>query len=80
MAGAFVKVDDQMRTSAKGVFACGELTAGPRHLINAAAEGSTAGMFASEYAALEMVKRGQMFEGVRNGKYAEEYLAALKGE
>lgn len=79
MIGEFVKVDDQMRTSRKGIFACGEVTPGHRRLISCAAEGGSAGMAVSEYLALEMVKRGEMFEGAKNGKYADEYLAALKG-
>ena len=79
MTEEFVKVDDQMRTSRKGIFACGELTSGHRHLISSAAEGASAGMAASEYLALEMVKREEMFEGAKNGKYADEYLAMLRG-
>ena len=78
MIGDFVKVDERMRTSRKGIFACGDITPGPRHLINAAAEGTLAGMAVSEYLALEMVKRGEMFIGAKNGKYADEYLAMLK--
>jgi thioredoxin reductase (NADPH) len=78
MTEEFVKVDDQMRTSRKGIFACGELTLGHRHLISSAAKGASAGMAASEYLALEMVKRGEMFEGAKDGKYADEYLAMLK--
>ncbi|MCD6227981.1 MAG: FAD-dependent oxidoreductase [Candidatus Omnitrophica bacterium] len=78
MIGDFVKVDEQMRTSRKGIFACGDIIPGPRHLINAAAEGALAGMAVSEYLALEMVKRGEMFIGAKNGKYADEYLAMLK--
>jgi len=78
MTGNFVKVDEQMRTSRKGIFACGEIIPGHRHLINAAAEGASAGMAVSEYIALEMVKRGEMFNGAKNGKYADEYLAMLK--
>jgi hypothetical protein len=35
-------------------------------------------MAASEYLAREMVKQGEMFEGTRNGKYADEYLAMLR--
>jgi len=35
-------------------------------------------MAASEYLALEKVKKGEMFEGARNGKYAVEYLGTLK--
>jgi thioredoxin reductase (NADPH) len=80
MTGEFVTVDEQRRTSKRGIFACGEVTPGSRHLITSTAEGSTAGMSVSEYLALEMVRRGEMFEGVRNGKYAEEYLAALGAE
>ena len=80
MTDEFVKVDDQMRTSRKGIFACGELTPGHRHLISSAADGASAGMAASEYLALEMVKRGEMFEGTKDGKYADEYLAMLKGD
>jgi len=34
-------------------------------------------MVANEYLAPEMVKRGEMFEGAKNGKYASEYLAML---
>lgn len=34
-------------------------------------------MAASEYLALQMVKKGEMFEGAKNGKYASEYLAML---
>ena len=78
MIGDFVKVDERMRTSRKGIFACGDIIPGPRHLINAAAEGALAGMAVSEYLALEMVKRGEMFIGAKNGKYADEYLAMLK--
>ena len=78
MAGSFVKIDERMMTSKSGVFACGEITGGQGHLINAAAEGASAGMAASEYLALERVKRGEMFEGAINGKYADEYQAVLK--
>jgi len=77
MRGNFVKVNDQMMTSRTGVFACGEITGSERHLITAASEGSCAGMAASEYLALEKVKKGEMFEGAKNGKYADEYLAML---
>ncbi|MCD6595274.1 FAD-dependent oxidoreductase [bacterium] len=78
MMGDFVKVDEQMKTSRKGIFACGDIIPGPRHLINAAADGVLAGMAISEYLALEMVKMGEMFIGAKNGKYADEYLAMLK--
>ena len=77
MKGSFVKVNDQMMTSRPGVFACGEITGSERHLITAASEGSSAGMAASEYLALEKVRKGEMFEGSKNGKYADEYLAML---
>ena len=77
MAGSFVKIDDRMTTNKAGVFACGEITGADRHLINAAAEGACAGMAASEYLALERVRRGEMFEGAINGKYADEYVTML---
>jgi len=74
----FVKVNQQMMTSQPGVFACGEITGGERHLITAAAQGASAGMAVSEYLALAMVKSGETFVGAKNGKYANEYLAMLK--
>jgi len=77
MQGKFVKVDGQMRTNHQGIFACGEITPGHRHLITSASEGASAGMAASEYLALQMVKKGEFFEGAKNGKYASEYLAML---
>ncbi len=77
MEGKFVKVDSQMRTNIEGIFACGEITLGHRHLITSVSEGASAGMAASEYLALEQVKKGEMFEGARNGKYADEFLAML---
>jgi len=77
MEGKFVKVDSQVRTNNEGIFACGEITPGHRHLITSASEGASAGMAASEYLALQMVKKGEMFEGAKNGKYASEYLAML---
>jgi thioredoxin reductase (NADPH) len=77
MEGKFVKVDSWMRTNKKGIFACGEITPGHRHLISSASEGASAGMAASEYLALEIVKKGEIFEGAKNGKYADEYLAML---
>jgi len=77
MEGKFVEVDSQMRTNKGGIFACGEITPGHRHLITSASEGASAGMTASEYLALQMVKNGEMFEGAKNGKYASEYLAML---
>ncbi len=77
MEGKFVKVDSQMRTNNEGIFACGEITPGHRHLITSASEGASTGMAASEYLALQMVKKCEMFEGAKNGKYASEYLAML---
>jgi len=77
MEGKFVKVDNQMRTNREGIFACGEITPGHRHLITSASEGASAGMAASEYLALEMIKKGEIFEGAKNGKYADEFLAML---
>jgi thioredoxin reductase (NADPH) len=77
MEGKFVRVDSQMRTNKEGIFACGEITPGYRHLITSASEGASAGMAASEYLALEMVKKGEMFEGAKNSKYADEFLAML---
>jgi len=77
MDGKFVKIDSQMRTKREGIFACGEITPGHRHLITSASEGASAGMAASEYLALKMVKEGEIFEGARNGKYADEFLAML---
>ena len=77
MTGAFVKIDSKMMANKPGIFACGEITGSKRHLITAASEGASAGMATSEYLALERVKRGEMFEGAKNGKYADEYLAIL---
>jgi len=77
MKGALVTINSKMMTSKSGIFACGEITGGERHLITAANEGALAGMAGSEYLALEKVKRGEMFEGAKNGKYADEYLAML---
>ena len=77
MAGSFVKFDGQMMTETPGVFACGEITGCDRHLITSASQGAAAGMAASEYLALEKVKRGELFDGAKNGKYADEYLAML---
>jgi len=77
MVGASVVINKKMMTSRPGIFACGEITGSERHLITAASEGASAGMAVSEYLALEKVKRGEMFEGAKNGKYADEYLAML---
>lgn len=78
MIGGFVQVDPRMMTSKEGIFACGEITESPRHLISAAASGASAGMSASEYLAMEKVKAGEMFQGAIHGKYADEYLAILQ--
>ncbi len=78
MGGTFVKIDGKMMTSRAGIFACGEITGSERHLITAASEGASAGMAASEHLALEKVKRGEIFEGAKNGKYADEYIALLR--
>ena len=64
-------------TSKSEIFACGEITGGERHLITAAGEGASTGMAVSEYLALEKVRRGETFEGAKNGKYTDEYLAML---
>jgi len=78
MKGSFVRINGKMMTSKPGIFACGEITGSERHLITAASESASAGMAASEYLALEKVKRGEIFEGAKNGKYADEYLAMLR--
>jgi thioredoxin reductase (NADPH) len=77
MKGVFVTIDEKMMTSKPGIFACGEITNCERHLITAANQGASAGMAVSEFLALEKVKRGEMFAGAKNGKYADEYLAML---
>ena len=73
-----VWVDEKFMTSKQGIFACGDMIGKPFHVINAAAEGASAGMAASEYLAMELVKRGIMFAGAKNGKYAYEYGEMLK--
>jgi thioredoxin reductase len=78
MAGTSVIINKKMLTSKPGIFACGEITGSERHLITAASEGASAGMAVSESLAWEKVKRGEMFEGAKNGKYADEYLAMLR--
>lgn len=78
IVGKHVTVNPKMMTSRVGIFACGEITGGKRHLITAAAEGASAGMNVSEYLALEMLKRNDTFKGAKNGKYADEYLAMLR--
>jgi thioredoxin reductase (NADPH) len=78
MKGTVIKINGQMMTSALGIFACGEITGCDRHLISSASQGACAGMATSEYLAIEKVKRGEMFEGAKNGKYADEYMAMLR--
>lgn len=77
MEDEFVKVNQQKMTDKTGIFACGEITGVQKHLISAASEGTCAGMAASEFLALERVRRGYIFEGSVNGKYADEYLAMV---
>ena len=76
----FVKVDNRMMTSKPGIFACGEITGCRRQVVTSASSGADAGMFVSEYLALEKVKNGEIFKGAISGKYAEEYLEMLKKE
>jgi len=78
MTGAFVIINKKMMTSKPGISACGEITGCDRHLISSASEGASAGMAVSEYLAFEKLKRGETFEGAKNGKYADEYVAMLK--
>jgi thioredoxin reductase (NADPH) len=77
LAGNFVKINNQMMTSKQRVFACGEITGCDKHIITAASEGASAGRSASQYLALEKVRKGEMFEGAKCGKYANEYLEML---
>lgn len=74
MCGDFVEVDSKNMTNKAGIFACGEITGCDNHLINVASEGALCGKAVSEFLAMELVKRGERFEGARNGKYFEEYL------
>lgn len=67
MEGKFVKVDNHMRTNIEGIFACGEIIPGPRHLITSASQGASAGIAVSEYLALQMVKRGKCLRGPEAG-------------
>lgn len=76
--GSFVKINNKMMTSKPGIFACGEITGCDRHLISSASQGVYAGMAVSEYLALEKVRRGEIFDGTKNGKYADEYLSMLR--
>jgi len=76
--GKFIKTNKSMMTDKQGVFACGEITGCERHVITCAAEGAITGMAVSEYLALEKIKRGELFEGAINGKYAKEYMEMLK--
>lgn len=76
--GKYVRVNDSMMTNKQGIFACGEITGCSCHLITAAAEGAAAGMSVSEYLALEKIKKGEIFKGAINGKYAQDYIAMLE--
>jgi thioredoxin reductase (NADPH) len=78
VVGHFIKVDARMMTNRTGIFACGEIVGSHCHLVNAAADGASAGMAASEYLAMDLVRNGRMFEGAKNGKYADEYLQMIK--
>jgi len=80
MRGTFVEIDSKMMTSKPGIFACGEITGCDRHIISSASEGAFAGMAVSEYLALETVRRGETFQGAKNGKYANEYVSMLSQE
>jgi len=80
LSGKFVKVGNQLMTSKEGIFACGEITGCKRHVITSASSGADAGMSVSEYLALEKVKRGEIFKGAINGKYAEDYMKMLDKE
>lgn len=73
-----IKIDHRMMTNKESIFACGEIIGCRHHLIVAASQGAQAGMSASEYLALEKVKRGEIFKGAIHGKYADEYLKMLK--
>ena len=46
---SYVKVDRNMQTNLKGVFACGDITGPPLQLAKAVGEGCIAGLSASEY-------------------------------
>jgi thioredoxin reductase (NADPH) len=45
---AYIKVDKQMRTSVKGVYAAGDITGGLRQVVTAAAEGAIAALTSTE--------------------------------
>lgn len=75
--GSFVVVNEKMMTGKNGIFACGEAAGADRRLITCTASGALAGISASEYLALERVRKGDMFIGAINGKYADEYLSML---
>lgn len=78
--GKYVEVNGNLMTNKEGIFACGEITGCERHVITSASSGASAGMAVSEYLALEKIRRGEIFEGAINGKYAEDYLEMLKKE
>lgn len=75
--GDFVSVDNEMMTNVQGIFACGEIIGTDRHLISSVSSGAYAGMAVSKYLALDKVRKGEMFSGAINGKYADEYAAML---
>jgi thioredoxin reductase len=73
-----VRVDGRMMTSTEGILACGEVAGCDRHIVSSAAHGAAAGMACSEYLAMGKIRSGEMFQGARNGKYADEYAALLR--
>lgn len=73
-----VSVNSNNMTSTPGIFACGEITGCDGHLISAASNGASTGMATSEYLAMEKLKKGETFQGTKNGKYADELMAKLK--
>jgi thioredoxin reductase (NADPH) len=44
----YIKVDNQMRTNVKGVYAAGDITGGLRQVVTAAAEGAVAALTSTE--------------------------------
>ncbi|MBS3802639.1 MAG: FAD-dependent oxidoreductase, partial [Candidatus Thermoplasmatota archaeon] len=44
----YIKVDSQMRTNVKGVYAAGDITGGLRQVVTAAAEGAVAALTSTE--------------------------------
>jgi thioredoxin reductase (NADPH) len=74
---SYVKVDESMMTNRRGIFACGEIVGCDAHIITCASSGATTGMRASEYLAMERIRRGEEFEGAISGKYADEYVKTI---